>query len=654
MEKIEVDILNFIHLYGIENIKCSKKLSDYNENLIDEKIKLFKKNNIIKNGIITDLGYKFLQPYKVDNAIIMAAGLSKRCLPLSSIIPKGLYKVKGEILIERQINQLKEVGINNIIIVVGYKKEQFYYLEDKYNVKIIENEDYNKYNNIVSVYLAKDYMKNTYLLCSDNYYIENIFQKYEYESFYCCEYSDKFVDEYCITKMDGDYVTEIKRGAEKSWFTIGCFYFDKINSKKFIEYLEKEIEISGTKQLLLDDFHIKHIDEIKISIKKYYNKIYEFDTLDEIIKFDQAFSNYVLEKCFNIPNNVFEKYDNIKKYNSVPTIQKDNRLHLNENLFKPSTKCLDVLNTIEITDLYEYDLLERDFLIEKIADVCKIDYNSIFLNDGSSEVIKTIFEVILNYGDFLLLPDSAWSYYKSISDFRFNNIIRYNLIETDEKFYLDIKDIEKQIELYHPKLVVITTPNMPTGNFTSFDEVKDIVKKYNDIFFLFDEAYWGFSNYEIDPRLVNKYKNIIISRTFSKFYGLANIRIGFGISNEKLNSLFKLNTPLFKCSYISRKIALAALNDNDYYSSLKEEIINIREKYTKEINNIDGFIAFKSSANFIFIKTLKEKYEKINKKMKENNLIIRYFMEDKDYLYIRITICPMDIFEKIIKIFREC
>ena len=77
------------------------------------------------------------------NAIIMAAGTSTRFAPLSYEKPKGLLEVKGEILIERQIRQLKEAGIEDIIVVVGYKSGQFSYLEEKFGVRIVMNEDYN-------------------------------------------------------------------------------------------------------------------------------------------------------------------------------------------------------------------------------------------------------------------------------------------------------------------------------------------------------------------------------------------------------------------------------------------------------------------------------------------------------------------------------
>lgn len=108
--------------------------------------------------------------YKVDNAVIMAAGLSSRFAPLSFEKPKALIEVKGEVLIERQIRQLKEAGIRDIIIVVGYKKEMFYYLRDKFGASIVENKEYLTRNNHSSLYVVKEVLKNTYICSADNYF----------------------------------------------------------------------------------------------------------------------------------------------------------------------------------------------------------------------------------------------------------------------------------------------------------------------------------------------------------------------------------------------------------------------------------------------------------------------------------------------------
>ena len=653
MNRIEIDVLNAIDKYGIRDIIKSVNVRNYNEKDVDQTVNELQKNGFVSNNKITKKGYKELEPYRVDNAIILAAGLSKRCLPLSSLIPKGLYRVKGEILIERQIRQLHESGIKDITIVVGYKKEQFAYLIEKFGIKIIENVDYDKYNNIVSVYLARKEMKNTYLLCSDNYYVENIFQKYEYDSFYACEYIDDYADEYCVTKNDGDRILDIKRGGKNSWYTIGAFYFAKHHSEIFLKHLKEDIKDSSVKQMLLDDFHIKYIDEIRILMKKYNGVVYEFDTLSEIEKFDHSFASYVLEKCFNEKDSFKERYKSIKKYNSVPTEQLEGRLHLNENLFGPSPKCLEVLKKVKMSDLYEYDLYKNDFLIEELAKDLNVSSDNIILQDGSSEAIKTALEMIVDKGEVVLLPELNWAYYKSIADVRLANIVRYDLIEDETTYRVDVKDIEQKIQMHLPKVVIITTPNMPTGGYTTFDEIKPLVEKYKDVYFFFDEAYWGFSDNEINPSLVNKYENVIISRTFSKFYGLANIRVGFCISHKSVNELFRLDTPLFKISYINRLIAYEALKDKKYYDKIKKDSIKIRENFRKEINKIPDFIAFESCSNFVFIKTLK-KYEKgIKDEIAKKQILIRYFKENPDYLYMRITIAQKEILDEIIDIFKN-
>ena len=103
--------------------------------------------------------------------------MSSRFAPLSYERPKGLLVVKGEVLIERQIHQLQEAGIDDITIVVGYMKEQFFYLQDKFNVNIVVNEDYYRYNNTSSLIRVLDKIDETYICSSDNYFSENVFME---------------------------------------------------------------------------------------------------------------------------------------------------------------------------------------------------------------------------------------------------------------------------------------------------------------------------------------------------------------------------------------------------------------------------------------------------------------------------------------------
>ena len=101
-------------------------------------------------------GLELLKQYKVDGALIIAAGFGSRFVPLTFEIPKGLLEVFGERMIERQIRQLHEVGVQNITIVVGYLKEKFEYLIDKYDVKLLYNPEYSSKNTLTTIYRARE------------------------------------------------------------------------------------------------------------------------------------------------------------------------------------------------------------------------------------------------------------------------------------------------------------------------------------------------------------------------------------------------------------------------------------------------------------------------------------------------------------------
>ena len=113
---------------------------------------------LVVDGALSDAGFEALAPFKVDNAIILAAGLSSRFAPISYEKPKGLLHVRGEILIERQIRQLQESGIDDITVVAGYKKEYFFYLEEKHGVSIVVNEEYATRNNHSSLMVVRERM----------------------------------------------------------------------------------------------------------------------------------------------------------------------------------------------------------------------------------------------------------------------------------------------------------------------------------------------------------------------------------------------------------------------------------------------------------------------------------------------------------------
>lgn len=262
--------------------------------------------------------------YKVDNAIIMAAGTASRFAPISYEKPKALIEVKGEILIERQIKQLLEKGINDIMIVVGYKKEMFQYLKSKFNVKLIENPDYLTRNNNASIYHARKYIKNTLICSADNYFKKNPFDIEYEESYYSGVYSNGYTNEWCMQENSDGYICKVTIGGKNSWYMLGHVFWNENFSKKFLKILEHEYNLSVTKDKLWESIFINHLDEFKMKINKYpENFIFEFDTLDELRVFDNS---YILDTRSSIIKNICEKLNcnESEIINVSPIKNKDN------------------------------------------------------------------------------------------------------------------------------------------------------------------------------------------------------------------------------------------------------------------------------------------------------------------------------------------
>lgn len=225
------------------------------------------------------------------NAIILAAGMSSRFVPLSVELPKGLLEVKGEILIERQIRQLQKAGVSDITIVVGYKAEKFNYLKEKFGVDIILNEDYWQYNNTSSLIRVVDRLKNTYICSSDNYFPGNVFLDKFATSFYSALYSEKETNEYCLTIDKNDNIIDVTNGGRGCWFMIGHVFFSEEFSNFFKEILRNEYTNEMTRHEYWEDVYIRFIRNLPpLKVNRYAeDSIYEFDSLDELRHFDASY-----------------------------------------------------------------------------------------------------------------------------------------------------------------------------------------------------------------------------------------------------------------------------------------------------------------------------------------------------------------------------
>lgn len=300
LTKSEFKILSALHAEPLTSQREVTERSGVSLGTANKHLKSLRVQGLIDGYTVTERGLEALAPYKVENAIIMAAGLSSRFAPISYEKPKGLLKVHGDVLIERQIRQLQEAGITDITVVVGYKKEHFFYLEREYGVTIVVNEEYAARNNNSSLMKVRHKLGNTFVCSSDDYFTENPFEPYVYKAYYASVFVEGPTKEWCIHAGTGDRIESVTVGGCDSQIMLGHVYFDRAFSRTFVRILEAEYDLPVTAGKLWEEIYVDHIKELDMVVRPYEDGIiHEFDSLDELREFDPHFLNNVDSEVFD-------------------------------------------------------------------------------------------------------------------------------------------------------------------------------------------------------------------------------------------------------------------------------------------------------------------------------------------------------------------
>lgn len=258
----------------------------------------------IADGVVTELGLEEIRPLKVINAVILAAGGADINAKSVYSMPKGLFVKNGETLIERQIRQLKEAGINDITVVVGYKQELYFFLVDKWGINLEINTDLNK-NNIYSLYMVKNYLGSTYILNCDNYFEENPFSAYEFNSFHATVFKENAHNELVVKKNQSGRILNVCSCARSGECIYGHAYIDSELSCRLVKFMEDEIDDFRMSALFWEEFVAKHADDLEMYAREYPTDfLYEFDSIQEIQNIDGLFlsnvSGWINEKICSV------------------------------------------------------------------------------------------------------------------------------------------------------------------------------------------------------------------------------------------------------------------------------------------------------------------------------------------------------------------
>ena len=329
---------------------------------------------------------------------------------------------------------------------------------------------------------------------------------------------------------------------------------------------------------------------------------------------------------------ITRKIKNIDTY--IPGEQPKDReyikLNTNESPFPPSPLAQRLMRQA-VGDCALYPDPEYNALLNVAAEVYGVEKGNILFTNGSDEALSFAFSAFCDEFSPAVFADITYGFYRVFADYYG---VKSKIVPLREDFSLCADDYADS-----QGTVFIANPNAPTGILLRIDDIENILTKNPDNVVVIDEAYIDFGG-ESAVKLIKKYDNLLVVKTFSKSGSMAGARLGVAIGNEEIISdLKKVKYSLnpYNVNRMSAAGGIGVLLDKDYFETNRKKIIETRERLKKELLSI-GFSLTDSKANFVFAKHFGCSGEYIYKKLKEKGILVRYFDLPRIKDYVRITV----------------
>lgn len=325
-----------------------------------------------------------------------------------------------------------------------------------------------------------------------------------------------------------------------------------------------------------------------------------------------------------------------------------NFLDRNEFNFSPSAKVLEAIKNFNPDKLCFYTRIydegKKSIVSVFLSELYDVDEKQVLLGYGGEDILKNTVHYFLSEADGnkkMLVPEYSWWYYNSIADEVDGTTYKYPLYETETSFKYNLQEVVDRVNEIKPKILLLASPNNPTGNGLTPDEVDWLMEHIpSNVIVLIDEAYASFvvvDNSYI-AKLVNKHSNLIISRTLSKFYGLPGLRMGFGFIGKGQEKFLRCANKYLGYNRFSEEVAIAALQSDEHYRNVAQQMKEGSELYAKELGSLPGFKVYDSVANFILIKYPIDLKPALQKAMADQDYKIKFMNEPGIDTHLRITL----------------
>lgn len=539
-------------------------------------------------------------------AIILAAGMGSRLKELTNNIPKCMIEVNGEPLIKRLLRSLIKYKVNDIILVVGYKKDILIDYISKLNLDIkityVENNEYATTNNIYSLFLTKsEILKDDILLVEsdlifDEQVIEKLVNSPEKNLAVVSKY-EHWMDGTCIEVDDKNNITNFifsddfdVNFTETLYKTVNIYKFSLEFMKKYMILLETYLKIKDKKSYYetifkyLIQINPKELKALILNNERWY----EIDNKEDLQIAEGLFSSGE-KKLKNFQN----RYGGYWRYPKVVDF-----CYL-VNPYFPTPKLIDELkkNFQILLSQYPSGSTVNNLLAAKYF---HLQENKIVVGNGAAELIKETMKIFK--GEIGFISPTFEEYpnrYSSRKSLFFEpNIDGFSYTVQDVIDFFDKKNIE---------VLILINPDNPSGNYLKHSEILKLLKwtKKRKINILVDESFVDFSEENIsllNDKLLDEYENLIVVKSISKSYGVPGLRLGILATSKKtfLDEI-KKNLPIWNInSFAEYYMQIFNKYEKEYRVSL-EKIKNERKIFIEKLSKIEFLKVFKSQANYVLL-----------------------------------------------------
>jgi len=320
------------------------------------------------------------------------------------------------------------------------------------------------------------------------------------------------------------------------------------------------------------------------------------------------------------------------------------KLDANENLYGCSPRVNQALARYPDFNIYPDDTQTR--LKKLLEGYTGVDAKHIVAGSASNQLIDLVLRLFISKGDEVINCVPTFGIY------RFSTVLcGGTLVEVprDENFAVNINAVKAAIS-GKTKIIFLANPNNPTGTITPQQDILELVDTGLPV--LVDEAYYEFSGQTIVP-LVSQYENLMVLRTFSKWAGLAGLRVGYGLFPPKIaDYLLRIKIP-YNVNVAALVAVEESLKDTDYLMGRVKTLIAERGRLFAELERLEWLKPFPSQANFILCSVLNGDAKELRQKLQDKGILVRYFDEPILRGFVRFSVGKPEHTDALIKALQE-